>query len=140
MRLKLPNGRFQVYLSARALRTVVVLVLALALSAHVLAADFEAGLEAYKRGDYATALEELRPLAEQSDASAQYTLGIMYAYGEGVAQDYVLSHMWFNLAAAHPPADVIQKAAATQRYKIEGKMTPEQIAEAQRLARQWKPQ
>ncbi len=123
----------------RALRTAAVLVLALALPAPVSAADFQAGLEAYKRGDYATALEELRPLAEQSDASAQYTLGIMYAYGEGVAQDYVLAHMWFNLATAHLPPDVIQKAAATQRYKIEGNMMPEQIAEAQRLASEWKP-
>ena len=59
----------------KALRGAVVLVLALALPATVLAADFQAGLEAYKRGDYATALEELRPLAEQSDAGAQYTLG-----------------------------------------------------------------
>ena len=54
----------------KALRTVVVLVLALALPAHVLAADLQAGWDAYHRGDYATALEELRPLAEQGDASA----------------------------------------------------------------------
>ncbi len=48
----------------RALRTAVALVLALALPAPVLAADLQAGLDAYERGDYATALEELRPLAE----------------------------------------------------------------------------
>ncbi len=51
----------------RALRTAVVLVLALALSAPVLAADFQAGLDAAERGDIATALKEWRLLAEQGD-------------------------------------------------------------------------
>jgi hypothetical protein len=162
----------------RALRGVVVLVLALALSAPVLAAGRQAGLEAADRGDYATALKEWRPLAEQGDAGAQYNLGIlhfrgwgvaedyveavkwyrraaeqghagaqlqlgtMYAKGDGVAQDYVLAHLWFNLAAAaaaHLPTDVIQEIAAEQRYGIEQRMTPAQVAEAQRLAREWKP-
>ncbi len=66
----------------------------------------------------------------------------MYAEGEGVAQDYVLAHLWFNLAAAaeaHLPTDVIQEIAAEQRYSIEQRMTPAQVAEAQRLAREWKP-
>ena len=54
----------------RALCTVVVLVLALALDAPVLAADYQAGLDAYDRGDYATALKEWRPLAEQGDVAA----------------------------------------------------------------------
>ncbi len=89
-----------------------------------MAADFQAGLQAYRRGDYATALEEWLSLAEQGNATAQYRLGFMYADGEGVAQDYVLSHMWFNLAAAHLPADVIQESAATQRSIIEPSMTP----------------
>ncbi len=53
----------------RALRGVIVLVLALALSAPVLAADFQAGKEAYDRGDYATALKEWRPLADQGGRS-----------------------------------------------------------------------
>ncbi len=104
-----------------------------------MAADFQAGLQAYRRGDYATALEEWLSLAEQGNATAQYRLGFMYADGEGVAQDYVLSHMWFNLAAAHLPADVVQESAATQRSIIEPSMTPAQVAEAQRLAREWKP-
>ncbi len=65
----------------RALRTAVVLVLALVLPGPVLAADFQAGLEAYHRGDYATALKEFRPLAEQGEAEAQHKLGGMYASG-----------------------------------------------------------
>ncbi len=83
----------------RALPTVVVLVLALALPAPLLAADFQAGLEAYKRGDYATALIEFRPLAEQGMADAQFALGFMYYFGHGVPQDYVQAHMWYSLAA-----------------------------------------
>ena len=43
-----------------------------------IAADYEAGVDAYKRGDYATALREFQPLAEQGDADAQYYLGVMY--------------------------------------------------------------
>ena len=68
----------------RELRGVFILVLTLVLSAPVLAADFQAGLEAYKRGDYATALEELRPLAELGLAEAQSMLGVRYENGEGV--------------------------------------------------------
>ena len=123
----------------RALRTAVVLVLALALPAPLLAADFQAGLEAYERGDYATALEELRPLAEQGDAGAQIQVGTMYENSVGFPQDYVLAHMWFNIAATHLPADLTQDLAAVNRDFIEQSMTPEQIAEAQRLAREWKP-
>ena len=55
----------------RALRGVFVLVLALVLAACAPAGDLETGAEAYDRGDYATALKELRPLAEQGNAEAQ---------------------------------------------------------------------
>ncbi len=50
-------------------------------------ADFQAGRDAYKRGDYDTALKEWRPLAEQGDAQAQFQLGVKYDEGQGVAQD-----------------------------------------------------
>jgi hypothetical protein len=52
----------------------------------------------------------------------------------GVPQDDVLSHMWFSLAASQG-----YDLAATERDKLAAKMTPHQIAEAQRLAREWKP-
>ena len=64
------------------------------------AQDFDAGVAAYLSGDYATALREWRPLAEQGDAWAQYNLGIMYDNGFGVAQDYAEAVTWYRLAAA----------------------------------------
>ncbi len=51
-------------------------------------AGFDEGVAAFKRHDYATALRELRPLAEQDDVVAQFSLGLMYYYGPGVPQDH----------------------------------------------------
>jgi uncharacterized protein len=85
---------------------------------------------AYARKDYATALRLLRPLADQGNAHAQNHLGVMYVHGQGVPQNYVLAHMWANLAAAHG----LELASAT-RDLAAAKMTPAQITEAQRLAR-----
>ena len=62
-------------------------------------ADYEAGLGAYERGDYATALREWRPLAEQGIADAQFNLGQLYANGQGVPQDYVRARQWYEKAA-----------------------------------------
>ena len=62
-------------------------------------------------------------------------LGVMYAEGRGVPQDYVRAHMWFSLAAAQGE----QKAAKTLIEMAERRMTPAQITEAQKLARDWKP-
>jgi TPR repeat protein len=58
----------------------------------------------------------------------------MYELGLGVQQDYIQAHMWFNLAGAAGDAKGIK-----ERDEIASKMTPDQIAEAQRLAREWKP-
>ncbi len=76
-----------------------------------------------------------RLAAEQGDASAQFKLGLMYGQGEGVPKDYVLAHMWLNLAAAKG-----MKEAVKGRDFLERLMTPAQLAEAQRLAREWKPE
>ncbi len=62
-------------------------------------ADFQAGEDAYERGDYETALKEWRPLAEQDDASAQTRLGFMYGKGEGVLRDLTEAVRWLRLAA-----------------------------------------
>ena len=51
------------------------------------AADFDKGLAAYKAGDFATALAEWKPLAEQGDASSQFNLGVVYDLGKGVLED-----------------------------------------------------
>ena len=62
-------------------------------------ADFYKGLAAAQSGDYATALREWKPLAEQGTAFAQYNLGLMYHNGQGVPQDYETAVKWFRLAA-----------------------------------------
>jgi TPR repeat protein len=95
---------------------------------------FQKALIAYAAGDFATALRLFRPLADRGDGEAQDYLGYMYENGWGVPQDYVTAHMWHNLAASHG----IQNAAE-KRNSLSKKMTPAQIAEAQKLAREWKP-
>ncbi len=79
-------------------------------------------------------MKELRRLAEQGDATAEAVLGSMYYEGRsGAPQDYVLARMWLNLAAAQG----FEKAAEL-RDLLEENMTLDQLAEAQRLAREWK--
>jgi hypothetical protein len=84
--------------------------------------------------NFAEATKEVRQDAEQGDALWQCLLGIKYETGTGVPQDYVLAHMWFNLAAAQGDDDALK-----HRDRMASLMTPDQIAEAQRLAREWKP-
>ncbi len=133
-------------------------------------ADFQAGVDAYERGDYDTALKEWRPLAEQGHASAQFTLGGMYDKGHGVPQDYQEAVRWFRLAAEqgyalaqsnlgamyanglgvrqnYVQAYMWTTLASSQNVELAVKwkdflvkeMTPAQLAEAQRLAREWTP-
>ena len=61
--------------------------------------------DAYNRGDYATAVQELRPPAKQGNAQAQYNLGVMYHRGLGVPQDYREAVRWFRKAAEQGSAD-----------------------------------
>ncbi len=63
------------------------------------AADFEAGLAAYRQGDYERALAEWLPLAEQGEPSAQANVAVLYWRGLGVEQDHVLAARWFRHAA-----------------------------------------
>ena len=72
--------------------------------------------------------------AEQEDALAFAKLGLMYAQGQGVLQDFIQAHKCYNLSAAYG-----EQRAATARDALAQKMAPAQIAEAQRLAREWKP-
>jgi uncharacterized protein len=62
-------------------------------------ADFEKGVIAWRSGDYATALREWTPLAEQGDARAQNNLASMYFNGQGVPQDYKTAVKWYTRAA-----------------------------------------
>jgi hypothetical protein len=188
------------------LRFTITLVLSIICLAVPAWADFQAGMDANNRGDYATALREWQPLAEQGDALAQYNLGVLYRKGRGVPQDDVQARQWYAKAAAQGqakaqfnlgtlyfngegvpkdyqqalrwfrlaadqgearaqtkigimydvgqgvPKNIVQaykwySLAATNGDKpapllvnsIANKMTPAQIAEAQKLAQEWKP-
>ncbi len=113
----------------RRLAFAIALVVSLAATAW---ADFDDGVAAYDRGDYATALQEFSALAEQGDPDAQSILAYMYGRGEGVPQDYVAAHMWSNLAGAQGNI-----GAVVVRDSVAEEMTAAQIAQAQRLAREW---
>jgi hypothetical protein len=86
-----------------------------------------------------------RKAADQGNAEAQTHLGFMYERGEDVSQDYVTAHMWFNLAAAQGEAAQDEEAklfhneAVENRDSLAANMTPAQIAEAQKMASEWKP-
>ena len=71
--------------------------MALAVSAN--GGPLEDGLAAAERSDYAAALKYWRPLAEQGDAELQFTIGLIYNYGQGVPQDHAEAASWFRLAA-----------------------------------------
>ena len=84
--------------------------------------------------DYTEALRWYQLAAEQGEHSAQNNLGVMYVLGRGVAQDYVQAHFWYNLAAAQG-----DEIAEKNRDRLANQMSLDQIAEAQRLASEWKP-
>jgi hypothetical protein len=88
--------------------------------------------------DDGEAVKWYRLAAEQGLARAQYNLGVMYGGGKGVPQDNVQAYMWFDLSARY--LEGVERDRTVQiRDIIASKMTPDQIAEAQRLAREWKP-
>jgi len=84
----------------RALRRVAPLLLAAALAAPAASADFEAGLAAADRGEFAEAMSQWLPLAEQGYASAQYNVALLYRNGWGTAQDLGEAIMWYWAAAS----------------------------------------
>lgn len=80
--------------------------------------------------DYAEAVKWFRLAAQQGEPLSQQALGDMYSNGQGLVQDYVKAHSWFNLAAANG-----DPRAGKNRDTIANRMTPQQVAEAQKLAR-----
>lgn len=64
-----------------------------------LRADFVAGMNAYTAGDYATALKEWQPLAEQGEPHCEYNLGLLYAQGLGVPKDFARAAEYYRKAA-----------------------------------------
>ena len=79
-----------------------------------------------------------RKAAEQGYAIAQFNLGFSYDKGKGVPQDYVQAHKWVNVAASRTTGEVAENSRLL-RDQLAEKMTASQIAEAQRLAREWRP-
>jgi TPR repeat protein len=78
-----------------------------------------------------------RLAADQGHLIAQFNLAVMHERGEGVPQDYVLAHLLYNLAASRAAPLDFHDRAAKARDGLAARMTPEQVAEAQRLAREW---
>ena len=103
------------------------LILALLLVGSPAYADFAEAVAAYNRHDYAFALGEFEPLAEQGDARAQVMLGFMYYAGQGVPQDHAEAVKWYRNAA--------EQGAAAGQFNLgtmyyEGKGVPQDYAEA----------
>jgi TPR repeat protein len=73
-------------------------------------AGFDEAVAAYTRGDYATAVQELLPMAQQGNARAQYNLGVMYANGQGISQDSAQAAQWYRQAA--------EQGYATAQYNL----------------------
>ena len=86
--------------------------------------------------DHGEARRWYRLAADQGLASAQHALAYMYLNGEGVLQDYVRAHMWSNLAALRGIGE-IRNRAVSPRDSAARRMTPHDLSEAQRLAREW---
>ncbi len=91
------------------------------------------------KDDYAMAAKWYRKAAVQGHGLARLSLGVMYATGEGVPQDHLQAYMWFDLAASCDSNPKTRAYVVDMRTAAALKMTPEQISEAQRLAREWRP-
>jgi hypothetical protein len=90
-------------------------------------ADFNAGIKAYQRDDYATAYREWKPLAKKGDPAAQYNLGLLYHFGLGVRRDEAEAAKWYGLAAEQGDADAQH---AIGDFYIEGLWGKPEYAEA----------
>jgi len=142
------------------------IVIALLFAHGAQAGDFEDGVAAYWRKDYATALTKFRSAAKQGNANAQAFAGQMYEYGRGVSQDYKEAVRFYRLAAQQGDAEaqhtlgtmyatgkgeaqdyarahmwfntaaINGEVAGVSRDLMEGKMSTQQVERAQRMARE----
>ena len=97
-------------------------------------ADYDAGRQAWDAGKPVEALAQWQAAADAGDRRAMLALGRRYLKGLGVPQDYVLAHMWFNLAASRG-----ENEALKERDSLAENLTPSERAEAQKRAREWRP-
>ncbi len=82
------------------------------------AQDFQKGLDAFNKQDYASALREWRPLAEKGNASAQFNLGAMYDLGRGVPKDAKEASKWYRLSAEQGNADAANNMGMNYRLGL----------------------
>jgi uncharacterized protein len=76
--------------------------------------------------------DQVQLRAQTGAPDALFELGMLYATGRDVAADLVTAHKWFNLAAARG-----NSSALARRVELAREMSAEQVAEAQKLAREW---
>ncbi|MCZ6751727.1 MAG: tetratricopeptide repeat protein, partial [Acidobacteria bacterium] len=88
--------------------------------------------------DAAEATKWYRQAAEQGNLTAIFLVGSSYLSGEEDEQDLVQAYMWFAVAAALGPQGA-QETANRNKELVAQQMTPEQIAEAEELAKNWEP-
>lgn len=121
-------------------RAILAAILLIALSSPS-GADFQAGLEAYNRGDYAAALGEWKPLAKAGDEAAQFSLGGLYEKGRGVPKDGVRAFLWYRKAAlqgSKPAAKAVarferDRPKVVRKAKTRIRLEERQQAELKRL-------
>jgi TPR repeat protein len=86
-------------MASKCVRSYCPILILFAASLTPLRADFETGLKAYNSGDYATALKEWQPLADQGEPHAQYNVGLLYARGQGMPTDFAKAADYYRKAA-----------------------------------------
>ena len=91
---------------------------------------FNHAFESFTAGSYNEAYDGFVELSKEGSSISQYYLGLMYLSGKGVLQDFRQAHMWLNISSS-----LGHKKARTQLEKLTQKMTADQIAGAQKLAR-----
>ena len=106
------------------------------------AAQFTLG-QFYSNGDgveqnYKQAFKWFDRSAEQGDDAAEEALAGAYFFARGVPQDYLEAHKWANLAVSNAADEIARDSHLTLLESIAEKLTPEQVVEAQKLARDWK--
>ena len=99
--------------------------------------NYESGRSGLKK-DYAEAANWYRKSAEQGNVYAAASLGILYHSGKGLPHDDVQAEMWFLISVERVPKDD-RDTITEMRDSVARHLTPEQLTEAKRLAREWKP-
>jgi uncharacterized protein len=99
--------------------------------------NYEAGRSGLKK-DFAEAASWYRKSAEQGNPYAQASLGILYHSGKGLPHDDLQAEMWFIIAANGVEKND-RETVVEMRDSVAAHLRPERVAEAQRLAREWKP-